>query len=113
MREQVAAPRSRLVRSHADGERYGVERRPHRRELDYLSADELRPCRIRRWARCARRRGITNICADVLRSVGRSETLRNVKIRSCGRLPASARTCIRSDIIRTDDPVEAIKQNGD
>lgn len=62
MREQVVTAKAgwcavmRLVKDN------GVERRLHRRELAYLSADELRSMSDKALGRCVWRSPITNIC---------------------------------------------------
>ncbi len=108
MREQVVTAKAgwcavmRLVKDN------GVERRLHRRELAYLSPMSCVQCRIRRWGRCVWRSPITNICVTccVSRKIQASER----KIQFFVAVYQHLRERIRQDIIRTDDPVEAIEQ---
>ncbi len=87
----------------------GVERRLHRRELAYLSADELRSMSDKALGRCVWRSPITNICVTccVCRKI---RSVRSAKFSSSLRFIQHLRERIRQDIIRTDDPVEAIEQ---
>lgn len=109
LREQVVIAKSgwcavmRLVKDN------GVERRLHRRELAYLDGDELR--------------SMSDTALGALRlAVADNEHLRDVlrlsedakrperKIQFYIAVYQHLRERIRQDIIRTDDPVEAIEQ---
>ena len=97
------------MRGDASGEDNGVERRLHRRELAYLSADELRSMSDKALGRCVWRSPITNICVTccVSRKIQKRPER---KIQFFVAVYQHLRERIRQDIIRTDDPVETIEQ---
>ncbi|WP_349843926.1 chromosome partition protein MukB [Pantoea dispersa] len=109
MREQVVSAKAgwctvlRLVKEN------GVERRLHRRELAYLSGDELRSMSDK--ALGALRLAVVDNehLRDVLR-MSEDPKRPERKIQFFIAVYQHLRERIRQDIIRTDDPVEAIEQ---
>ena len=109
MREQVVSAKAgwcavmRLVKDN------GVERRLHRRELAYLSADELRSMSDKALGALRLAVADNEHLRDVLR--GSEDPKRpERKIQFFVAVYQHLRERIRQDIIRTDDPVEAIEQ---
>lgn len=109
MREQVVTAKAgwcavmRMVKDN------GVERRLHRRELAYLSADDLRSMSDKALGALRLAVADNEHLRDVLRM---SEDLKRPerKIQFFVAVYQHLRERIRQDIIRTDDPVEAIEQ---
>lgn len=109
VREQVATAKAgwclvmRLVKDN------GVERRLHRRELAYMDADELRSMSDKALGALRLAVADNEHLRDVLRA---SEDPKNPekKIQFYIAVYQHLRERIRQDIIRTDDPVEAIEQ---
>lgn len=93
----------RLVKEH------GVERRLHRRELAYLSAEELRSMSDKALGALRLAVADNEHLRDALRF---SEEPNNPgrKIQFYIEVYRHLRERIRQDIIRTDDPIEAIEQ---
>ncbi len=87
----------------------GVERRIHRRELAYLSADDLRSMSDKALGALRLAVADNELSARRAAHVGRSETSGR-KIQFFVAVYQHLRERIRQDIIRTDDPVEAIEQ---
>ena len=87
----------------------GVERRLHRRELAYLSADELRSMSDKALGSLRLAVADNEHLRDVLRL---SEDLKNPerKIHFYIAVYQHLRERIRQDIVKTDDPIEAIEQ---
>ena len=109
MREQVVSAKAgwcavmRMVKDN------GVERRLHRRELAYLSADELRSMSDKALGALRLAVADNEHLRDVLR--GSEDPKRpERKIQFFVAVYQHLRERIRQDIIRTDDPVEAIEQ---
>ncbi len=109
MREQVVSAKAgwcavmRLVKDN------GVERRLHRRELAYLSGDELRSMSDKALGALRLAVADNEHLRDVLR--GSEDPKRpERKIQFFVAVYQHLRERIRQDIIRTDDPVEAIEQ---
>lgn len=109
MREQVVIAKVawcevlRLVKQH------GMERRLHRRELAYLEADELRSMSDKALGALRLAVADNEHLRDVLRqSEDPKRTER--KILFFIAVYQHLRERIRQDIIRTDDPLEAIEQ---
>ncbi|MGL4458610.1 MAG: chromosome partition protein MukB, partial [Plesiomonas shigelloides] len=86
-----------------------VERRLHRRELAYLSADELRSMSDKALGTLRQAVANNEMLRDVLRA---SEDSRypQKKVLFYIAVYQHLRERIRQDIIRTDDPVDAIEQ---
>lgn len=109
LREQVVSAKAgwcavlRLVKEN------GVERRLHRRELAYLSGDELRSMSDKALGALRLAVADNEHLRDVLRL---SEDPRRPerKVQFFIAVYQHLRERIRQDIIRTDDPVEAIEQ---
>lgn len=109
LREQVVSAKAgwcsvlRLVKDN------GVERRLHRRELAYMSGDELRSMSDKALGALRLAVADNEHLRDVLRM---SEDPRRPerKIQFFIAVYQHLRERIRQDIIRTDDPVEAIEQ---
>ncbi len=109
MREQVVSAKAgwcavmRMVKDN------GVERRLHRRELAYLSGDELRSMSDKALGALRLAVADNEHLRDVLR--GSEDPKRpERKIQFFVAVYQHLRERIRQDIIRTDDPVEAIEQ---
>ncbi|MDH0490439.1 chromosome partition protein MukB [Klebsiella michiganensis] len=109
MREQVVSAKAgwcavmRLVKDN------GVERRLHRRELAYLSADELRSMSDKALGALRLAVSDNEHLRDVLR-ISEDPKRPERKIQFFVAVYQHLRERIRQDIIRTDDPVEAIEQ---
>ena len=109
MREQVVSAKAgwcavmRLVKDN------GVERRLHRRELAYLSADELRSMSDKALGALRLAVADNEHLRDVLR-ISEDPKRPERKIQFFVAVYQHLRERIRQDIIRTDDPVEAIEQ---
>ncbi len=109
MREQVVTAKAgwcavmRLVKDN------GVERRLHRRELAYLSADELRSMSDKALGALRLAVADNEHLRDVLR-ISEDPKRPERKIQFFVAVYQHLRERIRQDIIRTDDPVEAIEQ---
>ncbi|RAT18018.1 cell division protein MukB [Lonsdalea populi] len=109
MREQVVTAKSgwcsvmRLVRDN------GMERRLHRRELAYMSADELRSMSDKALGALRQAVADNEHLRDVLR-LSEDPKRPERKIQFYIAVYQHLRERIRQDIIRTDDPVEAIEQ---
>ncbi|NLS43341.1 chromosome partition protein MukB [BEV proteobacterium] len=109
MREQVVTAKAswcavmRLVKDN------GVERRLHRRELAYMDADELRSMSDKALGALRLAVADNEHLRDVLRA---SEDPKRPerKVQFYIAVYQHLRERIRQDIIRTDDPVEAIAQ---
>ena len=108
-REQVATAKAgwcavmRMVKDN------GVERRLHRRELAYLSADELRSMSDKALGALRLAVADNEHLRDVLR-MSEDPKRPERKIQFFVAVYQHLRERIRQDIIRTDDPVEAIEQ---
>ncbi|HAZ76875.1 MAG TPA: chromosome partition protein MukB, partial [Enterobacteriaceae bacterium] len=87
----------------------GVERRLHRRELAYLSADELRSMSDKALGALRLAVADNEHLRDVLR-MSEDPKRPERKIQFFVAVYQHLRERIRQDIIRTDDPVEAIEQ---
>lgn len=87
----------------------GVERRLHRRELAYLSADELRSMSDKALGALRLAVADNEHLRDVLR-LSEDPKRPERKIQFFVAVYQHLRERIRQDIIRTDDPVEAIEQ---
>ncbi|STW40109.1 Chromosome partition protein MukB [Klebsiella pneumoniae] len=87
----------------------GVERRLHRRELAYLSADELRSMSDKALGALRLAVADNEHLRDVLR-ISEDPKRPERKIQFFVAVYQHLRERIRQDIIRTDDPVEAIEQ---
>ncbi len=109
MREQVVSAKAgwcavmRLVKDN------GVERRLHRRELAYLSADDLRSMSDKALGALRLAVADNEHLRDVLR-MSEDPKRPERKIQFFVAVYQHLRERIRQDIIRTDDPVEAIEQ---
>ncbi|MBY4837617.1 chromosome partition protein MukB [Pantoea sp. DY-15] len=109
IREQVVSAKAgwctvlRLVREN------GVERRLHRRELAYLSGDELRSMSDKALGALRLAVADNEHLRDVLR-MSEDPKRPERKIQFFIAVYQHLRERIRQDIIRTDDPVEAIEQ---
>ncbi|EKL3976015.1 chromosome partition protein MukB [Salmonella enterica] len=109
MREQVVTAKAgwcavmRMVKDN------GVERRLHRRELAYLSADELRSMSDKALGALRLAVADNEHLRDVLR-LSEDPKRPERKIQFFVAVYQHLRERIRQDIIRTDDPVEAIEQ---
>jgi len=109
MREQVVSAKAgwctvlRLVKDN------GVERRLHRRELAYLSGDELRSMSDKALGALRLAVADNEHLRDVLR-MSEDPKRPERKIQFFIAVYQHLRERIRQDIIRTDDPVEAIEQ---
>lgn len=109
MREQVVTAKSgwctvmRLVRDN------GMERRLHRRELAYMSGDELRSMSDKALGALRQAVADNEHLRDVLR-LSEDPKRPERKIQFYIAVYQHLRERIRQDIIRTDDPVEAIEQ---
>ncbi|KNC08940.1 cell division protein MukB [Klebsiella sp. RIT-PI-d] len=109
MREQVVTAKAgwcavmRLVKDN------GVERRLHRRELAYLSADDLRSMSDKALGALRLAVADNEHLRDVLR-LSEDPKRPERKIQFFVAVYQHLRERIRQDIIRTDDPVEAIEQ---
>ncbi|MBS0904520.1 chromosome partition protein MukB [Pantoea dispersa] len=109
MREQVVSAKAgwctvlRLVKEN------GVERRLHRRELAYLSGDELRSMSDKALGALRLAVADNEHLRDVLR-MSEDPKRPERKIQFFIAVYQHLRERIRQDIIRTDDPVEAIEQ---
>ena len=108
-REQVASAKAgwvavlRLVKDN------GVERRLHRRELAYLSGDELRSMSDKALGALRLAVADNEHLRDVLR-LSEDPKRPERKVQFFIAVYQHLRERIRQDIIRTDDPVEAIEQ---
>jgi len=108
-REQVVSAKAgwclvlRLVKDN------GVERRLHRRELAYLSGDELRSMSDKALGALRLAVADNEHLRDVLR-LSEDPKRPERKIQFFIAVYQHLRERIRQDIIRTDDPVEAIEQ---
>ncbi|WP_029684997.1 chromosome partition protein MukB [Tatumella saanichensis] len=108
-REQVVSAKAgwctvmRLVKDN------GIERRLHRRELAYLSGDELRSMSDKALGALRLAVADNEHLRDVLR-LSEDPKYPERKIRFFIAVYQHLRERIRQDIIRTDDPVEAIEQ---
>ncbi|KGD73571.1 cell division protein MukB [Tatumella morbirosei] len=108
-REQVVRAKAgwctvmRLVKDN------GIERRLHRRELAYLSGDELRSMSDKALGALRLAVADNEHLRDVLR-LSEDPKYPERKIRFFIAVYQHLRERIRQDIIRTDDPVEAIEQ---
>ncbi len=108
-REQVVSAKSswctvmRLVRDN------GVERRLHRRELAYMSGDELRSMSDKALGALRLAVADNEHLRDILR-LSEDPKRPERKIQFFIAVYQHLRERIRQDIIRTDDPVEAIEQ---
>ncbi|PIJ51333.1 cell division protein MukB [Erwinia sp. OLTSP20] len=108
-REQVVSAKAgwcavmRLVKEN------GVERRLHKRELAYLSADELRSMSDKALGALRLAVADNEHLRDVLR-LSEDPKRPERKIEFFISVYQHLRERIRQDIIRTDDPVEAIEQ---
>lgn len=87
----------------------GVERRLHRRELSYLGADELRSMSDKALGALRLAVADNEHLRDVLR-LSEDPKRPERKIQFFIAVYQHLRERIRQDIIRTDDPVEAIEQ---
>lgn len=109
IREQVVSAKAgwcsvlRLVKEN------GVERRLHRRELAYLSGDELRSMSDKALGALRLAVADNEHLRDVLR-LSEDPKRPERKIQFFIAVYQHLRERIRQDIIRTDDPVEAIEQ---
>ncbi|MGV7093879.1 chromosome partition protein MukB [Siccibacter turicensis] len=109
MREQVVTAKAgwcavmRMVKDN------GVERRLHRRELAYLSGDELRSMSDKALGALRLAVADNEHLRDVLR-LSEDPKRPERKIQFFVAVYQHLRERIRQDIIRTDDPVEAIEQ---
>ncbi|MBJ7220564.1 MULTISPECIES: chromosome partition protein MukB [unclassified Brenneria] len=109
MREQVVTAKAgwctvmRLVRDN------GVERRLHRRELAYMDGDELRSMSDKALGALRLAVADNEHLRDVLR-LSEDPKRPERKIQFYIAVYQHLRERIRQDIIRTDDPVEAIEQ---
>ncbi|HEY0209612.1 chromosome partition protein MukB [Acerihabitans sp.] len=109
MREQVVTAKAgwcavmRLVRDN------GVERRLHRRELAYLEAEELRSMSDKALGALRLAVADNEHLRDVLR-LSEDPKRPERKIQFFIAVYQHLRERIRQDIIRTDDPVDAIEQ---
>ena len=109
MREQVVSAKAgwcavmRMVKEN------GVERRLHRRELAYQSADELRSMSDKALGALRLAVADNEHLRDVLR-LSEDPKRPERKIQFFVAVYQHLRERIRQDIIRTDDPVEAIEQ---
>lgn len=109
MREQVVTAKAgwcavmRLVKDS------GVERRLHRRELAYLSGDDLRSMSDKALGALRLAVADNEHLRDVLR-LSEDPKRPERKIQFFVAVYQHLRERIRQDIIRTDDPVEAIEQ---
>ena len=109
MREQVVTAKAgwcavmRMVKDN------GVERRLHRRELAYLSGDELRSMSDKALGALRLAVADNEHLRDVLR-MSEDPKRPERKIQFFVAVYQHLRERIRQDIIRTDDPVEAIEQ---
>ncbi|NBB56480.1 chromosome partition protein MukB [Pantoea vagans] len=109
VREQVVSAKAgwctvlRLVKEN------GVERRLHRRELAYLSGDELRSMSDKALGALRLAVSDNEHLRDVLR-LSEDPKRPERKIQFFIAVYQHLRERIRQDIIRTDDPVEAIEQ---
>ena len=97
-----------LVRGDAPGDN-GVERRLHRRELALSSADELRSMSDKALGALRLAVADNEHLRDVLR-ISEDPKRPERKIQFFVAVYQHLRERIRQDIIRTDDPVEAIEQ---
>lgn len=88
---------------------HGVERRLHRRELAYLSADELRSMSDKALGALRLAVADNEHLRDVLR-LSEDPKRPERKIQFFIAVYQHLRERIRQDIIRTDDPLEAIEQ---
>lgn len=93
----------RLVREH------GVERRLHKRELAYMSGDELRSMSDKALGALRLAVADNEYLRDTLR-LSEDPKYPERKIRFFIAVYEHLRERIRQDIIRTDDPVDAIEQ---
>ncbi len=109
VREQVVSAKAgwctvlRLVKEN------GVERRLHRRELAYMSGDELRSMSDKALGALRLAVADNEHLRDVLR-LSEDPKRPERKIQFFIAVYQHLRERIRQDIIRTDDPVEAIEQ---
>ncbi|MEY8710822.1 chromosome partition protein MukB [Mangrovibacter phragmitis] len=109
IREQVVTAKAgwcavmRLVKEN------GVERRLHRRELAYLSGDDLRSMSDKALGALRQAVADNEHLRDVLR-LSEDPKRPERKIQFFVAVYQHLRERIRQDIIRTDDPVEAIEQ---
>ncbi|WP_156292922.1 chromosome partition protein MukB [Serratia oryzae] len=109
LREQVVTAKAgwcavmRLVKDN------GVERRLHRRELAYMDADELRSMSDKALGALRLAVADNEHLRDVLR-LSEDPKRPERKIQFYIAVYQHLRERIRQDIIRTDDPVEAIEQ---
>ncbi|MBI0029857.1 chromosome partition protein MukB [Gilliamella sp. B14384G15] len=109
LREQVAQAKAgwclvlRLVRDNS------VERRLHRRELAYLSADELRSMSDKALGSLRLAVNDNEHLRDVLR-LSEDPKRPERKIQFYIAVYKHLRERIRQDIVKTDDPIEAIEQ---
>ncbi|UCZ75437.1 chromosome partition protein MukB [Dickeya zeae] len=109
MREQVVTAKAgwcavmRLVKDN------GVERRLHRRELAYMSGDELRSMSDKALGALRQAVADNEHLRDVLR-MSEDPKRPERKVQFYIAVYQHLRERIRQDIIRTDDPVEAIEQ---
>ncbi len=109
LREQVVSAKAgwcsvlRLVKEN------GVERRLHRRELAYMSGDELRSMSDKALGALRLAVADNEHLRDVLR-MSEDPKRPERKIQFFIAVYQHLRERIRQDIIRTDDPVEAIEQ---
>ncbi|MEA9390660.1 chromosome partition protein MukB [Acerihabitans sp. TG2] len=109
MREQVVTAKAgwcavmRLVRDN------GVERRLHRRELAYMEADDLRSMSDKALGALRLAVADNEHLRDVLR-LSEDPKRPERKIQFFIAVYQHLRERIRQDIIRTDDPVDAIEQ---
>ncbi|WP_345826964.1 chromosome partition protein MukB [Pantoea sp. BRR-3P] len=109
IREQVVSAKAgwctvlRMVKEN------GVERRLHRRELAYLSGDELRSMSDKALGALRLAVADNEHLRDVLR-MSEDPKRPERKIQFFIAVYQHLRERIRQDIIRTDDPVEAIEQ---
>ncbi|MBT1427951.1 chromosome partition protein MukB [Dickeya dianthicola] len=109
MREQVVIAKAgwcavmRLVKDN------GVERRLHRRELAYMSGDELRSMSDKALGALRQAVSDNEHLRDVLR-MSEDPKRPERKVQFYIAVYQHLRERIRQDIIRTDDPVEAIEQ---
>ncbi|BDH46472.1 chromosome partition protein MukB [Salmonella enterica subsp. enterica serovar Choleraesuis] len=109
MREQVVVSKAgwcavmRMVKDN------GVERRLNRRELAYVSADELRSISDKALGALRQAVADNEHLRDVLR-LSEDPKRPERKIQFFVAVYQHLRERIRQDIIRTDDPVEAIEQ---
>ncbi|WP_392564517.1 chromosome partition protein MukB [Orbus wheelerorum] len=109
LREQVVQAKAgwcivlRLVKDN------GVERRLHRRELAYLSADELRSMSDKALGSLRLAVADNEHLRDVLR-MSEDPKRAERKIQFYIAVYAHLRERIRQDIVKTNDPIEAIEQ---